>query len=112
MSTAPPCPEDIQKHRSVLAEAVLCVRLTVHLIVVFLCALVKERYNYRFGWKLSTNDRGRRRLLFFYGEEFCGLDELPEGLIEIRDGFQRLNVELEKALSNLTKQSAIGKEAA
>ena len=24
------CPEDIQKHRSVLAEAVFCVRLTVH----------------------------------------------------------------------------------
>ncbi len=32
--------------------------------------------------------------------------------MEIRDGFQELNLELEKALSNLTKQSAIEKEAA
>ena len=69
-------------------------------------------YNYRFDWKLSANDRGCRRLLFFYGEQFCGLDELPEGLIEIRDGFQELNLELEKALSDLTKQSATEKEAA
>ena len=69
-------------------------------------------YNYYCDWRLSANDRGRRRLLFFYGEEFCGLDELPEGLIEIWDGFQRLNLELEKALSGLTKQSATEKEAA
>ena len=71
-----------------------------------------DGYSYRFDWRLSANGRGRRRLLFFYGEEFCGLDELPGGLMEIRDGFQELNLELEKALSNLTKQRAIEKEAA
>ncbi|MDE6997604.1 MAG: hypothetical protein K2P04_07005 [Oscillospiraceae bacterium] len=69
-------------------------------------------YNYYCDWRLSANDRGRRRLLFFYGEEFCGLDELPEGLIEIRDGFRRLNVELEKALSELKEQTILDKEAA
>lgn len=69
-------------------------------------------YNYDFDWRLSANDRGRRRIIFFYYEEFCSLDELPEALIEIRDGFLGLNLELEKALSNLAEQNAREKEAA
>lgn len=67
-------------------------------------------YDYNFGWKLSANDRGRRRLLFFYGPEFCGLEELPEGLLEIRDGFLELNLALETELKDLTEKKA--KEAA
>lgn len=69
-------------------------------------------YSYDFDWKLSAKDRGRRRVLFFYYEEFCGLDELPEALLEIRDGFLELNLELEKELSDLTDQNAQEKEAA
>lgn len=69
-------------------------------------------YNYDFDWKLSVSDRGRRRLLFFYGEEFCDLDELPEGLLEIREGFQELSRQLEKALNDLAEEKSTEKEAA
>lgn len=69
-------------------------------------------YDYDFDWRLSANDRGRRRLLFFYGEEFCGLDELPEGLLDIRDGFLELNFALEKALNELTGEKTVEREAA
>lgn len=69
-------------------------------------------YDYNFDWKLSETDRGRRRLLFFYGGEFCGLDELPEGLLDIRDGFLELNLELETALTDLTEKNTTEKEAA
>lgn len=74
--------------------------------------LCDYNYCYRFDWKLSANDRGRRRLLFFYGTEFCGLDDLPGGLMEIRDGFQELNLELESALSELNEQNVPEEEAA
>ncbi len=69
-------------------------------------------YNYNFDWKLSANDRGRRRLLFFYGEEFGGLEDLPNGLLEIRDGFLELNLELEKALNEQTEEKKVEEEAA
>ena len=69
-------------------------------------------YNYGSDWKLSASDRGRRRLLFIYGEEFCSLDELPEGLMEIREGFQTLNCQLEKALNDLAEEKQMEKEAA
>ena len=65
-------------------------------------------YSYNFDWKLSVNDRGRRRLLFFYGPEFCSLEELPEGLLEIRNGFLELNLALETALNELTKEKVKG----
>lgn len=65
-------------------------------------------YDYDFSWKLSANDRGRRRLLFFYGPEFCSLEELPEGLLEIRNGFLELNLALETALNELTKKKVKG----
>ena len=55
-------------------------------------------YSYDFDWKLSAGDRGRRRLLFFYGEEFYSTDELPCGLLDIREAFQELNFRLEKEL--------------
>lgn len=74
--------------------------------------LCDYNYCYRFNWKLSANDWGRRRLLFFYGAEFCGLDDLPGGLMEIRDGFQELNLELESALSELKEQNVPEEEAA
>ena len=51
-------------------------------------------------------------MLFFYGGEFCGLDELPEGLLDIRDGFLELNLELETALTDLTEENTTEKEAA
>lgn len=69
-------------------------------------------YDYNFDWKLSASDRGRRRLLFFHGPEFYYLEDLPEGLLEIREGFQELNYELEKALKGLTEEDAMEKEAA
>jgi len=67
-------------------------------------------YDYDFTWKLSASDRGRPRILFFCGEEFCCLGEVPEGLLEIREGFQMLNDQLEKALRSQTEETV--KEAA
>ena len=69
-------------------------------------------YDYDFDWKLSASDRGRCRLLFFYGDELCYLDELPEGLLEIREGFQALNCQIEKALSDMSEEKMAEKEAA
>lgn len=67
-------------------------------------------YAYDFDWKLSASDRGRPRILFFCGEEFCSLDEVPECLLEIREGFQALNDQLEKVLRSQTEETV--KEAA
>lgn len=69
-------------------------------------------YSYNFDWRLSASDRGHRRLLFYYGPEFYCLEDLPEGLLEIRDGFQALNLEMEKALSGLAEKEPMDKEAA
>ena len=51
-------------------------------------------------------------MLFFYGEEFGGLEDLPNGLLEIRDGFLELNLELEKALNEQTEEKKVEEEAA
>ena len=69
-------------------------------------------YDYNFDWKLSANDRGRRRLLFFCGPEFYDLEDLPLGLLEIREGFQAMNLRLEKALGELDAKKLMEKEAA
>ena len=55
-------------------------------------------YDYDFGWKLSAKDRGRKRILFFLGPEFCGLFEMPMALLEIWEGFRYLNQKLEAEL--------------
>lgn len=55
-------------------------------------------YNYNFTWYLSEKDRGRKRLVFFAGPEFFHLDDLPEGLLEIREGFETLNLRMEAEL--------------
>ena len=69
-------------------------------------------YNYAYDWSLSANDHGRRRLVFFYGPEFYGLEDLPEGLLEIHEGFQDVNFQLEKALNGLSEEKTMEKEAA
>lgn len=55
-------------------------------------------YNYDYGWRLSAGGRGRRCILFFAGDEFYGLQELPEAFADILDGFQALNRQLETEL--------------
>lgn len=55
-------------------------------------------YNYDFDWRLSAGDRGRKRILFFAGQEFYGLYEMPMALLEIWEGFQDLNRKLEAEL--------------
>ncbi len=59
-------------------------------------------YDYGFDWRLSREDRGRKRLLLFTGMEFYSLPAVPVGLLEIRDGFDALNLRLEKELSGGT----------
>lgn len=55
-------------------------------------------YNYDFDWRLSAGDRGRKRILFFAGQEFYGLYEMPMALLEIWEGFRYLNRRLEAQL--------------
>ena len=55
-------------------------------------------YDYNFEWKLSAKDRGRKRILFFLGPEFCGLYEMPMALLDIWDGFRYQTWELEAEL--------------
>ena len=55
-------------------------------------------YSYDYGWRLSAGDRGRWCVLFFSNEEFYGLEELPMAFMEILDGFQELNRQLEAVL--------------
>lgn len=55
-------------------------------------------YDYNFAWCLSAADRGRKRLLFFTGLEFCALTSVPVGLLDIGDGFDALNQRLEDEL--------------
>ena len=50
--------------------------------------------------------------MFFYGPEFCSLEDLPEGLLEIHEGFQDVNFQLEKALNGLSEEKTMEKEAA
>lgn len=60
-------------------------------------------YSYGYDWRLSPNDRGRKCLLLFTGCEFYSHDEVPEGLLEIKDGFAFMAVRLEMELSKETK---------
>lgn len=69
-------------------------------------------YDHGFDWRLSASDRGRRRLLFFYGPEFCSVEDLPERLLNIREGFQDVNLQMEKALSDMSEEKTMEKEAA
>lgn len=74
-------------------------------IGALICAdFLLSEYDYHFDWKLSANDQGRRRLLFFYGPDFWSLEDLPEALLAIRNGFLELSFELEKALSDLPEK--------
>lgn len=60
-------------------------------------------YSYGYDWRLSSEDRGRKCLLIFTGCEFYSQDEVPEGLLEIKDGFERMIARLEKELSKETR---------
>lgn len=62
-----------------------------------------DGYSYDFTWRLSAKDHGRKRLVFFAGPEFYYLNELPEGLLEIREGFEALNQRLEAELYGTEK---------
>ena len=57
-----------------------------------------DSYSYDYGWRLSPSDRGRRCILFFSYDDFYGLSELPKAFLEILDGFQELNRQLETEL--------------
>ncbi len=60
-------------------------------------------YSYGYDWRLSQEDRGRKCLLLFTGCEFYSHDEVPEGLLEIKDSFVSMAVRLEMELSKETK---------
>lgn len=57
-----------------------------------------DGYGYDYGWRLSSGDRERWCVLFFSNEEFYGTYELPGAYIEVLDGFQELNRQLEAEL--------------
>ena len=59
-------------------------------------------YDYDYDWQLSSQGHGRKCLLLFTGCEFYSHDEVPEGLLEIRDGFQSMIAKLEMSLSRET----------
>ncbi len=58
-----------------------------------------DSYCYDYNWRLSPNDRGRKCILLFTGEEFYSQESVPEGLLEIRETFLMLNQKLEAELS-------------
>lgn len=60
-------------------------------------------YSYGYDWRLSKESRGRKCLLLFTGCEFYSQDEVPAGLLEIRDGFETIVANLEKELSKETR---------
>ena len=60
-------------------------------------------YSYGYDWRLSPQDRGRKCLLLFTGCEFYGHDEIFEGLIEIKYGFEKINKQLEQELFQETR---------
>lgn len=62
------------------------------------CAFSLDAYHYDYDWRLSAGDRGRKRILFFTGQEFYGLYETPMALLEIWEGFRDLNRKLEAEL--------------
>ena len=60
-------------------------------------------YSYGYDWRLSQESRGRKCLLLFIGCDFYSNDEIPEGLLEIRDGFETMIAHLEDELSKETR---------
>ncbi len=62
-----------------------------------------DGYSYNYDWRLSSKDRGRKCLLLFTGCEFYNNDEVPGGLIDIKDGFETTVARLEKELSKETR---------
>lgn len=56
-------------------------------------------YSYGYDWRLSPNDRGRKCLLLFTGCEFYNHDEVFEGLMEIKYGFEATSERLKEELS-------------
>ena len=60
-------------------------------------------YDYGYNWRLFPEDRGCKCLLIFTGSEFYSQDEIPEGLLEVKDGFEAMNARLEKELSKETR---------
>lgn len=57
-----------------------------------------NNYSYDYGWRLSPQDRGRPCIFFIIYPEFYGLDELPEAMLNIWEGFQEQNRRLEAEL--------------
>ena len=53
---------------------------------------------YDYDWRLSAEHRGNWCVLFYTNEEFYVADELPGAFIEILEGFQELNRQLEAEL--------------
>lgn len=62
------------------------------------CAFSFNSYSYGYDWKLSAQDRGRKRLLFFAGAEFYDLPGMALGALELREFFQDANRRLEAEL--------------
>lgn len=60
-------------------------------------------YSYGYDWRLSAEDRGRKRLLLFTGCEFYSHDEIFDGLMEIKHGFEMINKKLEAELNQETR---------
>lgn len=60
-------------------------------------------YGYGYDWRLSSRDRGRKCLLLFTGCKFYSSDEVPAGLLDIRDGFGSTIARLEMELSKETR---------
>jgi len=63
-------------------------------------------YSYNYDWRLSSKDRGRKCLLLFIGCEFYSSDEVPAGLLEIKNGFCMLNEKLECELAEMSHEEA------
>ena len=66
-------------------------------------ALTFGSYSYGYDWRLSSEDRGRKCLLIFTGCEFYSQDEVLEGLLEIKDGFEAMIARMERELSKETR---------
>lgn len=60
-------------------------------------------WDYNYSWRLSVKNRGCRCLILFTGGEFYGHDEIFEGLMEIRDGFDAITARIEAELAKETR---------
>lgn len=59
--------------------------------------------SYAYSWRLSAEDRGRKCLLLFTDCEFCCYDEISNGLMVIKDGFEMINQKLEREMNQETR---------